>query len=123
MVGEFSCTMDRSGRDGGNKTQRLFRCRPNNSLSKIIVYNGLEDLWRRENPDSSEFKRYDRSSSIRYGIDRVYADIKIANNTKINHITVSFTDYYNAILLTDSLPNLKLEAINSTLNAPALFNY
>ena len=115
--------MDRSGRDGGNKTQRLFRCRPNNSLSKIIVYNGLEDLWRRENPDSSEFKRYDRSSSIRYGIDRVYADIKIANNTKINHITVSFTDYYNAILLTDSLPNLKLEAINSTLNAPALFNY
>ena len=30
-------------------------------------------------------------------IDRVYTDIKIANNTKINHLTVSFTDHYNAI--------------------------
>ena len=33
----------------------------------------------------------------RQGIDRVYTDIKIANNNKINHIMVSFTDHYNAI--------------------------
>ena len=30
-------------------------------------------------------------------IDRVYTDIKIANNNKINHIMVTFTDYDNAI--------------------------
>ena len=30
-------------------------------------------------------------------IDMVYTDIKIANDTKINHIMVSFTDHYNAI--------------------------
>ena len=40
-------------------------------------------------------------------IDRVhtdiYTDIKIANNTKINHIMVSFTDHYNAISI-DRLP-------------------
>ena len=29
-------------------------------------------------------------------IDRVYNDTKIANNTKINHIMVSLTNYYNA---------------------------
>ena len=33
---------------------------------------------------------------IRSRIYRVYTDIKIANNTKINHIMVSFTNYYNA---------------------------
>ena len=37
-------------------------------------------------------------------IDRVYTDIKIANNTKINHIMVSFTDHYNAISI-DRLPS------------------
>ena len=40
-------------------------------------------------------------------IDRVYTDIytdiKIAYNTKINHIMVSFTDHYNAISI-DRLP-------------------
>ena len=30
-------------------------------------------------------------------IGRVYTDIEIANNTKINHIIISFTDCYNAI--------------------------
>ena len=54
--------------------------------------NGLEDLWTRKNPDSSEFIRYNKSR-----IDRVYTDIKIANNNKINHIMVSFTGHYNAI--------------------------
>ena len=59
--------------------------------------NGLEDLWRRENQDSSEFIRYDRSSGTRSRIERVYTDIKIASNTKINHIMVSFTDHYRFI--------------------------
>ena len=66
--------------------------------------NGLKDLWRRENPDSSKFTPYDRSSGTRSRIDRVYTDIKMASNTKINHIMVSFTDYYNAIFI-DRFPS------------------
>ena len=46
--------------------------------------NKLDDLWRRENPDSSELTRYDRSSGTRSRMDRVYTDTKIAINTKIN---------------------------------------
>ena len=72
--------------------------------SKLIVDNGLEDLWRRENPDSSEFIYCDRFSCARSRINRVYTDIKIASNTKINHIMVSFTDHYNAISI-DRLPS------------------
>ena len=87
--------MDKMESDTGNKT--LYRCRFNYALSKLIVDNGLEDLWRRENPDSSEFTRYDRSSGTRSRIDRVCTDIKIINNTKINDIMVYFTDHYNAI--------------------------
>ena len=37
-------------------------------------------------------------------IDRVYTNIKIANNTKINYIMVSFTNNYNAISI-DRLPS------------------
>ena len=66
--------------------------------------NELKDLWRRENPDSSEFTRYNRSSGTRSTIDRVYTDIKMASNTKINHIMVSFTDHYNAIFI-DRFPS------------------
>ena len=66
--------------------------------------NGLEDLWRRENLDASKFTRYDRSSGTRSRIDRVCNDIKIASNTKINHIMVSFTDHYNAIFI-DRFPS------------------
>ena len=51
-----------------------------------------------------EFTRYDRASGTRSRIDRVYDDIKIANNTKINHIIVSFTDLYNVIFI-DRLPS------------------
>ena len=40
----------------------------------------------------------------RIQMDRVYTDIKIANNTKINHIMVSFTNHYNAISI-DRLPS------------------
>ena len=34
---------------GGNRTQRLYKCDSNYALPKIILDNGLEDLWRREN--------------------------------------------------------------------------
>ena len=57
----LNCTIDKIDRDGENKTQRLYRCWCNYSLSKIIVDNGLEHLRRRENPDSPEFTCYDRS--------------------------------------------------------------
>ena len=71
--------------DGGNKTQRLYRYDCNYVLSKLIVDNGLKDLW------------IDR-------IYRVYTDIEIANNTKINHIMISFTDHCNGVSL-DTLPS------------------
>ena len=61
MLGDLNCTMDKIGRDGENKKQRLYGCCSNYSLSKLIVDNGIEDLWRRENPDSPEFICYDRS--------------------------------------------------------------
>ena len=103
ILGDFNCTMDKLNRDAGNKTQRICRCCSNYSLSKLIMDNGLEDLWRRENP-GSEFTLYNRSSETRSRINRVYADIKIASNTKINHMMVSFTDHYNAIFI-DRLPS------------------
>ena len=66
--------------------------------------NELEDLWSRENPDSSEFTRYNRFSAPRSRIGGVYTDISIANNTKINHIMLSFTHHYNAIFI-DRFPS------------------
>ena len=61
MLGDVNCTMDKIDRDGENKTQRLYRCCSNYALSKLIVDNGLEDLWRRENLDCPEFNWYNRS--------------------------------------------------------------
>ena len=60
---DFNCTMDKMDRDSENKILRLYRCCSNYALSKLIVDNGLEDLWRRENPDSHEFTCYDRTFS------------------------------------------------------------
>ena len=60
ILGDFNCTMDKMYRDGENKTQRLYRLCSNYALSKIIVDNRLEDIWRRENPDSPEFTHYNR---------------------------------------------------------------
>ena len=65
---------------------------------------GLEALWRRENPDSTEFTRYNRSSGTTSRIYRVSTDIKTASNTKINHIMVSSTENYNAIFI-DRFPS------------------
>ena len=104
ILGDFNCTMDKMNSNGGNKTQRLYRCGSNYALSKLIVDNGPEGLWRRENPHSSEFIHCNRSSGTRSRIDRVYTDTKIDDNTKTNHIMVSFTDHYNAITL-DRLPS------------------
>ena len=55
MLGDLNYTMDKIDRDGENKTQRLHRCCSNYALSKLIIDNEIEDLWRRENPDSPEF--------------------------------------------------------------------
>ena len=92
--GDFNCTLDNMDRDEGNKTQKGYRCHSIFALSKLILENRLEDLWRSENPDISEFTHYDRSSGTRSRIDRVYTNIKIANNTKIFHKTISFLDHY-----------------------------
>ena len=89
--------------------QRLYRCDSKNALSKLIVDNVFEGLWTRKNPYSSEFTRCDRSSGTRSRIYRVYIDIKIANNTKIYHITVSFADYYNAIFFDRLSSKTKIE--------------
>ena len=97
ILGDFDCTMNKMERDGKNKT--LYKCHFNYALSKLIVDNGLEDLWRRKNPDSSEFTRYNRSSGTRSTIVRVYIDIEMASNTNINNIMVCFTDHYNAIFI------------------------
>ena len=61
FFGDLNCKMDKIDRGGENKTQRLYRCCSNYALSKFIVDNGLEDLQRKENPDSPEFTCYDRS--------------------------------------------------------------
>ena len=51
MLGDFNCTMDKMDRDGENKTQRPYWCCSSYALSKLIVDNELQDLWRRENTD------------------------------------------------------------------------
>ena len=76
---------------------RLYRCCFNYALSKLIVDNGLKDLWKSKN-------RYNRYSGTRSKIDRVYNYVKIASNTKMNHIMISFTDHYNAIFI-DRFPS------------------
>ena len=103
MLGDLNCTMDKIDRDGENKTQILYRCSSNYALSKLIVDNGLEDLGegRTQIPLSSPATIGSLQGST---IDWVYTDIKIANNIKINHIMVSFTNNYNAISI-ERLPS------------------
>ena len=69
ILGDFNSTMDKMEWDDRNKT--LYKCHFNYDLSKLIVDNVLEDLWRRENTDSSEFTDYNRSSGTRSIKDRV----------------------------------------------------
>ena len=61
ILEDFNCIIDKMDRDGENKTQRLYWCYSSYALSNLILDNGLEDLWRWENPDSPEFTRNDRS--------------------------------------------------------------
>ena len=61
MLGVLNCTMDKINRVGENKTQRLCSCCSNYALSKLIVGNGLADLWRRENSNPPESICYNRS--------------------------------------------------------------
>ena len=61
MLGYLNCPMDKVDGDRENKTQRLYRCCSSYALSNLIVNNGLDDLWRRENSDSPEFTCCDRS--------------------------------------------------------------
>ena len=49
VIGDFSCTLEKMDRGEGNKTQKRYGCHSNFALSKFIMDNGLEDLWRREN--------------------------------------------------------------------------
>ena len=97
ILWDFNCTIDKMDRDGGNKTQKIYRWTSAYALSKLIADNKLRYLWRRENPGSTDFTHYDRSSGTWSRIDRAYTDIKVTSNTKINHISVSFTDHYHAI--------------------------
>ena len=46
MLGNLNRTMNKIDKDGEKKTQRLYRCCSSYALSKLIVDNGLEDLWR-----------------------------------------------------------------------------
>ena len=82
MLGNLNCIMSKMERNGRNKT--VYRFCFNYVLSKLIVNNGLEDLWRRETPDSSKLTRYRRSSGTRFRINSVYTDVHVASNTKIN---------------------------------------
>ena len=41
ILEDFNCTMDKMGRDGENKTQRLYWCCSSYALSKLILDNGL----------------------------------------------------------------------------------
>ena len=54
MLGDLNCTIDKVDRDCENETQRLYRCCFNYARSELIMDNGLEGLWRRENSDPPE---------------------------------------------------------------------
>ena len=60
ILEDFNCAVNKMDTDGENKTQTPYWCCSSYALSKPIVDNEPEDLWRRENPDSPEFCRYDR---------------------------------------------------------------
>ena len=45
ILGDLNCTMDKADRDGENKTQRLYRCCSNYTLSKLRVYRCCSQLY------------------------------------------------------------------------------
>ena len=56
-------------RDGNTK---IYRCGSTCDLPKLILVNGIEDLWRRENLDSAELTNCDRTFGTKFEINRVY---------------------------------------------------
>ena len=85
ILGDFNCTMDKMDRYGGNKWTGM-------------VDNRLR-IYGEERSQIPEFTCYEFNRKGRSRIDRVCNNIKIAKNTKGNHIMVSFTDHYNAIYI------------------------
>ena len=53
MLGDLNCAMDKIDRVGENKIKRLYRCCSSYALSKLIVDNRLEGLWRAQSLLSS----------------------------------------------------------------------
>ena len=101
ILGDFSCTMDKMERYGGKKTERLYRCCSN--YAHIVGITA----WGSMKKGQPRFPWLHRLWYVLWQgsrIDRVYTDIKTANNTKSNHIMVSFADHYNAISI-DRLPS------------------
>ena len=85
ILGDFNCTMDKMDRYGGNKWTGM-------------VDNRLR-IYGEERSQIPKFTCYEFNRKGRSRIDRVYNNIKIAKNTKGNHIMVSFTNHYNAIYI------------------------
>ena len=84
ILGDFNCTKDKMDRYGGNKTQRLYRCC---SYYALNVDNGMRIYGEGRT-------QIPLSSLDKIGPLAKIQDIKIAHNTKSNHIMVSFTDHY-----------------------------
>ena len=74
---DLHCTINKMERDGGTKTRRIYRCRSNYVLSKLILGFGFEDMWRIDDPHSSGFSRYERSSGTRSRMHMIYNDMII----------------------------------------------
>ena len=107
ILGDFNFAMDKMDRNGENKTQRLYWCCSNyvcQSSSWIMDLRIYGD-GRTQIPLSSPLRQVLWQGPR---IDRVYTDIKIANNTKINHIMVPFTDHYNTIFVDRLLSKTKI---------------
>ena len=46
ILEDFNCTVDKMDWDGEHKTQSLYWCCSRYALSKLMVDNGIEDLWK-----------------------------------------------------------------------------
>ena len=109
ILGDFNWR-NKMERDGGNKTEfidavSIMPCQNSSWIMDSRIYGeGITQISL-------------SSPAIIDRIDRFYTDVKIASNTKNNHIMVSFTDHYNAIFI-DRLPSqIKIgkEKIHGTL--------
>ena len=60
MLVVLICTIDKNDRYDENNPHRIYWCCFSYALSRLIVDNRLEHLWRRENLDSPKFICYNR---------------------------------------------------------------